>query len=128
MTLQSDFQKLEPGGLIHLYELDASSYGVGILRFHGHQQMESIFWQGQEFEAISLDVSGLEMRSDGKASAPTLTIANNLNGIQGAISAYCLQCKDFVGAKLKVITTLTKYLDAKNFPEGNPTASNESKE
>lgn len=57
-----------------------------------------------------------------------LTIANNLNGIQGAISAYCLQCKDFVGAKLKVITTLTKYLDAKNFPEGNPTASNESKE
>ncbi|VCX19364.1 hypothetical protein BANRA_02595 [Acinetobacter baumannii] len=43
MTLQSDFQKLEPGGLIHLYELDASSYGVGILRFHGHQQMESIF-------------------------------------------------------------------------------------
>ncbi|MFH4090161.1 phage minor tail protein L, partial [Acinetobacter baumannii] len=89
MTLQSDFQKLEPGGLIHLYELDASSYGGGILRFHGNQQMESIFWQGQEFEAISLDVSGLEMRSDGKASAPTLTIANNLNGIQGAISAYC---------------------------------------
>ena len=55
------------------------------------------------------------MRSDGKASAPTLTIANNLNGIQGAISAYCLQCKDFVGSKLKVITTLSKYLDAKNF-------------
>ncbi|EMB6103173.1 phage minor tail protein L [Acinetobacter baumannii] len=128
MTLQSDFQKLEPGGLIHLYELDASSYGVGTLRFHGHQQMGSIFWQGQEFEAISLDVSGLEMRSDGKASAPTLTIANNLNGIQGAISAYCLQCKDFVGSKLKVITTLSKYLDAKNFPEGNPSASNESKE
>lgn len=68
------------------------------------------------------------MRSDGKASAPTLTIANNLNGIQGAISAYCLQCKDFVGSKLKVITTLSKYLDAKNFPEGNPSASNESKE
>lgn len=128
MTLQSDFQKLEPGGLVHLYELDASSYGIGILRFHGHQQEGSIFWQGEEFEAISLEVSGLEMRSDGKASAPTLTIANNIGGIQGAISAYCLQCKDFVGAKLKVITTLAKYLDAKNFPEGNPTASNEAKE
>lgn len=60
------------------------------------------FWQGQEFEAISLDVSGLEMRSDGKASAPTLTIANNLNGIQGAISAYCLQCKDFVELNSKL--------------------------
>jgi len=53
MTLQSDFQKLEPGGLIHLYELDATSYGIGILRFHGHQQEGSIFWQGEEFEAIS---------------------------------------------------------------------------
>ncbi|MFX6724764.1 phage minor tail protein L, partial [Acinetobacter baumannii] len=40
----------------------------------------------------------------------------------------CLQFKDFAGAKLKVITTLAKYLDAENFTEGNPTASNEAKE
>ena len=36
MTLNSDFQKLYVDGLIHLYELDASSLGAGILRFHGH--------------------------------------------------------------------------------------------
>ena len=46
------------------------------------------------------------MRSDGKASAPTLSMANNINGIQGAVTAYCLQFGDFAGAKLKVITTL----------------------
>lgn len=67
------------------------------------------------------------MSSTGKASAPTLTMANNINGIQHAVSAYCLQFKDFAGAKLKVITTLAKYLDAENFTAGNPTASNESK-
>ncbi|MGK8820256.1 phage minor tail protein L [Acinetobacter baumannii] len=164
MTLNSDFQKLYVDGLIHLYELDASSLGAGILRFHGHiafQDWEKIYtsigsegligadsgsigkvfdtggqkvwnrniiWQGQVFEPMALEVSGLEMRSDGKASTPTLTMANNINSIQNAVSAYCFQFKDFVDAKLKVITTLAKYLDAENFTAGNPNASNESKE
>lgn len=88
----------------------------------------NIIWQGQTFEPMALEVSGLEMRSDGKASTPTLSMANNIGGIQGAISAYCLQFADFAGAKLKVITTLAKYLDAENFSTGNPTASNEAKE
>ena len=83
----------------------------------------NIIWQGQTFEPIALEVSGLEMRSDGKASAPTLSMANNIGGIQGAVSAYCLQFGDFAGAKLKVITTLAKYLDAENFSTGNPTAN-----
>ena len=90
--------------------------------------MRNIIWQGQTFEPLALEVSGLEIRSDGKASAPTLSMANNINGVQGAVSAYCLQFSDFTGAKLKVITTLAKYLDADNFTEGNSTASNEAKE
>ncbi len=83
----------------------------------------NIIWQGETFEPMALEVSGLEMRSDGKASAPTLSMANNIGGIQGAISAYCLQFGDFAGAKLKVITTLAKYLDAENFSSGNATAN-----
>jgi lambda family phage minor tail protein L len=88
----------------------------------------NIIWQGETFEPMALDVSGLEMRSDGKASAPTLSMANNINGVQNAVSAYCLQFGDFIGAKLKVITTLAKYLDAENFTNGNASASNEAKE
>lgn len=83
----------------------------------------NIIWQGETFEPMALEVSGLEMRSDGKASAPTLSMANNIGGIQGAVSAYCLQFGDFAGAKLKVITTLAKYLDAENFSAGNATAN-----
>ena len=87
----------------------------------------NIIWQGETFDPMPLEVSGLEMRSDGKASAPTLSMANNINGIQNAVSALCLQFGDFVGAKLKVITTLAKYLDAENFSSGNASASNEAK-
>lgn len=90
--------------------------------------MRNIIWQGETFEPMPLEVSGLEMRSDGKASAPTFSMANNIGGIQNAVSALCLQFGDFAGAKLKVITTLAKYLDAENFSAGNSTASNEAKE
>ncbi len=151
--LNSDFQKLYVDGLITLFELDASTLGAGVLRFHGHisyEDWEKIYssignesvstgegfdpgdekvWQrniifnGQTFEPMALQVSGLEMRSDGKASAPTLSMANNIKGIQGAVTAYCLQFGDFAGAKIKVITTLAKYLDAENFSAGNATAN-----
>lgn len=122
MTLLSDFQKLYTDGLITLYELDASNLGAGILRFHGHQQSENIIWNGLAFEPMALQVDGLEMNSTGKASSPTLTLANHINGIQGAVTAYCLQFEDFAGAKLKVIRTLAKYLDAVNFEDGNASA------
>ncbi len=163
MTLNSDFQKLYVDGLITLFELDASTLGAGILRFHGHisfedwekiyssigsdglmgadtgsigkvfdvgdekQWQRNIIFDGQTFEPMALQVSGLEMRSDGKASAPTLSMANNINGIQGAVTAYCLQFGDFAGAKIKVITTLAKYLDAENFSTGNTSANSSEK-
>ena len=83
----------------------------------------NIIFNGQTYEPMALQVDGLEMRSDGKASAPTLSMANNIKGIQGAVTAYCLQFGDFAGAKIKVITTLAKYLDAENFSAGNVTAN-----
>lgn len=122
MALNSDFQKLYVDGLITLYELDASQLGAGILRFHGHQQSNAIIWQGEAFEPMALQVEGLELNSTGKASSPILAMANHINGVQGAVTAYCLQFEDFAGAKLKVIKTLAKYLDAANFSDGNPLA------
>ena len=105
--------------------IGADTGSIGKVFDSGNEKtwQRNIIWQGQTFEPMALEVSGLEMRSDGKASAPTLSMANNIGGIQGAISAYCLQFGDFAGAKLKVITTLAKYLDAENFSTGNPTAN-----
>ena len=105
--------------------IGADTGSIGKVFDSGNEKtwQRNIIWQGQTFEPMALEVSGLEMRSDGKASAPTLSMANNIGGIQGAISAYCLQFGDFAGAKLKVITTLAKYLDAENFSSGNATAN-----
>ena len=84
-----------------------------------------LIWQGQIYSPMPIQTDGLEMRGDGKASTPSLALANNIDGVQGAVSALCLQFSDFAGAKLTVINTMAKYLDAANFAEGNPQASNE---
>ncbi|WP_427927599.1 phage minor tail protein L [Acinetobacter guillouiae] len=86
----------------------------------------NIIWQGKTFSAMSIQADGIEMNSTGRASSPTLSMANNIDGLQNAVSAYCLQFNDFAGARLTVISTLAKYLDAENFSQGNPTASNEA--
>lgn len=142
--LNADFQKLSVAGIVTLYELDATKLGGGIYRWHGHIGYEDwqiidgstepqavyhrdIIWQGKVYSPIAIKSDGLEMRGDGKASMPSLAIANTINDINGAMSALCLQLSDFAGAKLTVITTLAKYLDAANFASGNPQARNEYK-
>jgi len=134
--LESDLQKLSVTGLVTLYELDATKLGAGIMRWHGHVSFEDwqlidpstktvksdIIWNGQTYSPIPIQSDGLEMRGDGKASTPSLALANNIDGLQGAISALCLQYEDFAGSKLRVVNTLAKYLDAANFIEGNASA------
>ena len=90
--------------------------------------MRDIIWQGQVYSPIAIQSDGLELRGDGKASTPSLVLANTINGINGAVSALCLHFNDFAGAKLTVITTLAKYLDAANFANGNLSAANECKQ
>lgn len=137
--LESDLQKLSVTGLVTLYELDATKLGAGIMRWHGHVAFEDwqiidptqaavkmdIIWQGQIYNPMPIKTDGLEVRGDGKASTPSLALANNIDGIQGAISALCLLHDDFAGARLTVINTMAKYLDAVNFTNGNPQAANE---
>lgn len=139
--LNSDFQKLSVTGRVTLYELDATKLGAGIFRWHGHVSSDSwriiddtviddgatvkrdIIWQGQTYSPMPIQTDGLEVRGDGKASTPTLALANNINGVQGAISALCLQYDDFCGSRVTVYHTLASYLDAANFTGGNPSAN-----
>jgi lambda family phage minor tail protein L len=89
-----------------------------MLRFHGHLQSTSIFWQGNEYKPWPIQATGFEHTSDAQQPSPTLSVAN----LNGTISALCVFLADMVGAKVRRRRTLTKYLDAVNFPGGNPTA------
>lgn len=55
--ITADIQKLEPGELVALYELDASEIGGDVLRFHGYAQ-GPIWWQGNEYSPWAIEATG----------------------------------------------------------------------
>lgn len=115
MSITADIQGLEPGALIELFEVDCTAIGGDMLRFHGHLQSTSIFWQGNEYKPWSIQGSGFEHTSDAQQPEPTLTVGN----VNGTISALCVFLADMVGARVTRHRTLSKYLDAANFPRNN---------
>lgn len=137
MTITADHQKLEPGNLIRLFEVDGSAFGVDPLRFHSHPLPYSeaeitaagndasklpgkpIFWQGQRYDAWPCKIEDMESNGDGTASSPKLVVAN----IDGSIASLCLMYQDMKQAKVTIRETYAHYLDAANFPAGNPSAN-----
>lgn len=110
MSFNNKIQKDSVQGFITLYELDARKLGGEIYRFHGHN--DDITWQGNKYTPIAIKADGLEVRGDGRASTPTLTIHNDIGGVPQALRILCLRFGDFAGARLKVIHTLAEYLDS----------------
>jgi len=119
MSYKSDVQLLEPGNEVFLYTLDARALAPSepLLRFHGHRQSNTIVWQGNSFAAWPIDANGFARTSD-QQPMPRLAVGN----VNSSITALCLAFQDLVGAKITRQRTFVKYLDAVNFPGGNPTA------
>lgn len=82
---------------------------------------KSIYWQGERYDAWPTEITGIEANSDGSPPTPTFSVGN----INGAITALCLAFDDLVQAKITIRETFAQYLDAANFPDGNPTADPE---
>ncbi|MDQ2820478.1 MAG: phage minor tail protein L [Pseudomonadota bacterium] len=117
--ITADIQGLEPGARVELFELDATMIAGGsLLRFHGYQQVATIWWQGNEYTAWPIQASGFSKTSEGQQPIPKLSVGN----VDGSISSLCILMDDLVGAKLTRHITLSQYLDARNFTSGNPTA------
>ncbi len=137
MSLNSDYQKLEPGNEVRLFSVDGTAFGTGeVLRFHSynvpHTEAEivtaggdesklpakSIWWQGQEYKAWPCQIEGVEASTSGSSAQPKLSVAN----LNGSVTELCLAYDDLLQAKVTIHDTLAQYLDARNFAGGNPAA------
>ncbi|MBQ4926726.1 phage minor tail protein L, partial [Citrobacter werkmanii] len=115
MSLNSDYQKLEPGNVVRLFDVDGTAFGVSdVLRFHAHNiahtpdeiaaaggdenklPAKSIWWQGQEYKAWPCQIEGIETATDGTSAQPTLSVAN----LDSSITALCLTYDDLLQAKV----------------------------
>lgn len=116
MTVQVDIQTLTPTSIIELFEIDATSIGGTIYRFHAGKNslINDIVWNGVTYSAFPIEASGFEWNGKGSLPRPRVLVSNVL----GTITALVLAYQDLVGCKFTRIRTLAKYLDAVNFPDG----------
>lgn len=126
--ITADIQGLQPGDEVVLYELDFSMLGGNVMRIHPYDMDGPIVWKGESYEPWAVKSGGYGKVGNGQQPRPTISVGNigfdaSGNPIAGVITALCLKFDDLVGAKVTRRRTFAHYLDAVNFPEGNPSAS-----
>lgn len=127
MSINATIQGLEPGQFVQLFELDCREIGGDLQRFHGYPQQGPIWWQGVEYQPWAIEADGFAITGSGSQPTPRLRVGNigqDQYGlpISGVISALCIALEDLVGARVIRHRTFAEFLDARNFPEGNPAA------
>lgn len=122
MSALTDMLGLEPLNIITLFELDATPIGrPDILRWTEGPNAEGdpVIWQGENYAPFPIEAQGFAAASSGALPRPTLTASN----IGGLLGQFLRSIGDGLGARLTRRRTLVKYLDAANFPDGNPGAN-----
>lgn len=129
MTVAQDVTGLAPMQMVEMFVWNDNppfvprppgESGGNVLRWHPGTTVLNgpITWQGLEYQSYPIEADGFEMQSTGKLPRPTIRVSN----IGGTIGAYLRSIADGLGAQVTRKRTLGKYLDAVNFPLGNPYA------
>jgi len=128
MTVAQDVAGLAPLQMVEMFEWNDNPPYVprppleagNILRWHPGTTVArgAIVWRGVTYESYPIEASGFEMQATGKLPRPTIRVSN----IGGTIGNYIRAISDGLGAQVTRKRTLGKYLDAVNFPNGNPYA------
>lgn len=119
-AIQSEIQSLSPSSLVELFTLDLTLQGGPILYFHaGTNGLSSdLVWASQTYTRFPITAEGFKQSMTGAQPRPTLTASN----IQGSLAAMARSYGGFAGCKLTRTRTFARFLDAVNFPSGNPQA------
>lgn len=123
--LVSVLQGVAPGAIIELFqlELNAARHGVdATYYFHAGTNglTQDLVWAGQAYMPLPIEADGFSWSGNGQLPRPSLRISNLL----GTVTTIIATLPDGLeGAKVTRIRTLSRYLDAVNFPGSvNPTA------
>jgi lambda family phage minor tail protein L len=124
MVVRQDVAQLAPLEMVEMFVFDPSVIGQpagNILRWHPGTTVSgtAIIWQGKEYQPMPIEATDFEYSSAGTLPRPKVRISN----IGGTTGAYVRTMQDALGARVTRKRTLGKYLDAVNFPGGNPNAN-----
>ena len=121
----SELQSIAPTAIIELFELqlNATQHGISdVYRFHAGVSLNNngeVIWAGNNYLRFPIEADGFEYSGNGQLPRPKIRVSN----IMGTITALLLSLPSGLeGAKVTRIRTMARYLDAANFPGGNPSA------
>lgn len=132
-NIRQTIQQLEPGAKVRLIEVDCTSFGGDILRFHNYDveytetelltfqalgplediPPKQIVWQGEYYSCWPYELQGIEWDGTGKSPQPTLNVSNQ----DGSISSLCLALQNLFGAKVTEHTTFRQFLSDGDDPD-----------
>ena len=117
MTLQALVQSPEADARVELFTLDATDYGVGVLRFTPmtNDTQTVVSYQGNAYQPMPIEAEGFAWTGNGPLPRPKLRVSN----IGGYIGAALLGT-DLLGATVTRLVTFARYLDGK--PTADPNA------
>lgn len=121
----SSLSEAEQDYIVDLFEVDVTRIndfgGSNYFYFCNHlnEKGESVIWNGQPYVPIPIKIDGMELKSGGPSSRPTLSIAN----INGYMTGIINQFNGLIGAKVVRRRIPLQFLDAVNFYDGNKRAN-----
>ena len=105
----ADTRQLEVNGVIELYEI---TYGAQTVRIcNDESDTGYVSWGGNTYTCIPVLLQGFELSGSGKLPNPTISVSN-----VSKIVRLVFGSSDLIGATIKRITTLVKYLDNGSTP------------
>ncbi|MDR5790275.1 phage minor tail protein L [Caballeronia sp. LP003] len=121
MSVKGDLQGLHPSAVIELFIVDLTRYTNQVLHFHAgtNKLGGDVIWQGVTYVRYPVRATGFEWKGQGTLPRPHFAVAN----VTGIVSAMCHLYSDLVGCPVTRKRTLARYLDAANYPDGNPFAN-----
>lgn len=125
MSLENELQKLYPGEIITLVEIDGTRFGAQVYRFHGLNiaytpeellqaqttgtlPPKDVIFRGETYGARPFGISDLEFTSNGKPGKPKLTVSN----IDSRVSAMIRSYNGMMQAKVTIWVTTADLLQA----------------
>lgn len=114
MSISQESQKLQQDAIVTLFELDATAFGDGVLRFCPEAiDGGPAHFNGYQYQPIGIDAEGFEWKGEGTLPRPSLRVT----AMQLAFLSLVLSADDLVGAPVRRIKTYRKHLDDGNDPD-----------
>lgn len=116
----AEIQSLSPTAEIELFVIDTTKYGGDVIRFCSgvNSQNQPIYWQGFRYDPLPMEATGFDLSSQGTLPTPKFVVAN----VGSLFSSLSMELDNLIGCTVIRKKTFGRFLDAINFPDGNPEA------